>query len=81
MAANQRNGPWEPFGYRRTEEGLEAIPEQLEALKKAFYYLDSGCSYQTTKEWLIKKTGREISHIGLRKLWLNKNKKLQTKSN
>jgi hypothetical protein len=70
MAANQMNGPAEPFGYKKTDEGLEPIPEQLEALKKAFWYLDSGCPYMGTRNWLVKKTGRTISHVGLRKLWL-----------
>lgn len=72
MAANRINGPREPFGYKKTESGLEEIPEQLAALEKAFWYLDSGCSYQATRDWLVKKTGREISFIGLRKIWLTK---------
>ena len=42
------------------------------ALEKAFWYLDSGCSYQATRDWLVKKTGREISFIGLRKIWLTR---------
>lgn len=70
MAATKNNGPREPFGYKRVEGVLEPIPDQIEALKKAFWYLDSGCSYQTTRDWLVKKTGREISFIGLRKIWL-----------
>lgn len=72
MAANHINGPREPYGYRRTEDGLEPIPEQIEALEKAFWYLDSGCPYGPTRDWLVKKTGRSISFIGLRKLWLRR---------
>ncbi len=72
MAANHINGPGEPFGYKKTEAGLEPIEDQLAALEKAFWYLDSGCSYQATRDWLVKKTGREISFIGLRKIWLTR---------
>jgi len=69
MAFNHVNGPSEPFGYKKTDTGLEPIPEQLEALDKAFWYLKSGCSLNTTRNWLEKHTGRYISTIGLRKLW------------
>ena len=61
------NSRTEPFGYRRTENGLEAIPEQLEALERAKLYIASGCSYQTARDWLVKKTGREITTMGMLK--------------
>lgn len=80
MAFNHINGPSEPYGYKKTENGLEPIPEQLEALEKAFWYLKSGCSYQTTRDWLVKKTGRSISMIGLRKIWLTRQAALEKRA-
>lgn len=72
MAINHINGPREPFGYKRTEDGLEPLQDQLDALEKAFWYLDSGCSLNQTVLWLYNKVGRKISTIGLRKLWLQR---------
>jgi hypothetical protein len=69
MAANHINGPTEPFGYKRTDTGIEPLPEQLSALDKAIHYLESGCSLQSSRDWLVKRTGRPISVIGLRKIW------------
>ena len=71
MATNHINGPSEPFGYRRKEDGTkEPIPEQLAALDKALDYLKAGCSLKSVRDWLEKRTGRYISIIGLRKIWL-----------
>lgn len=61
------NAAKEPFGYKLTENGLEPVPEQLEALEQAKWYLYSGCSMQTTRDWLVKKTGRSISVPGMLK--------------
>jgi hypothetical protein len=57
-----------PFGYKSSEsEGyLEDIPSELEALTQAKKYLET-CSYREVSEWLHRKTGRYISHVGLRK--------------
>ena len=57
-----------PFGFKQSEdpEYLEPIKEELEALDQAKKYLKS-CSYRETAEWLHRKTGRYISHVGLRK--------------
>lgn len=67
MATNHINGPREPFGYKRTEEGLVEIPEQLAALEEAKKYIENGRSMKLTRNWLVKKTGRSISTQGMLK--------------
>lgn len=58
----------EPFGYYKDAQGNKlAIPDQLEALKQANYYIQQGCTMQATRDWLVQKTGREISVPGLLK--------------
>jgi hypothetical protein len=58
----------EPFGYYRDEHGNKlVIPEQLEALKQAEYYIMQGCTMQSARDWLVNKTGRSISVPGLLK--------------
>ena len=56
-----------PFGYKKTETEklLEPVSEELEALEQAKKYLET-CSYREVAMWLHKKTGRYISHVGLR---------------
>ena len=57
-----------PFGFKESEEQgfIESIPVEIEALDKAKNYLKT-CSYREVAEWLHRKTGRYISHVGLRK--------------
>ena len=57
-----------PFGYKESEEQgyLEQIPEEIAALEEAKNYLKT-CSYREVAEWLHRKTGRYISHVGLKK--------------
>jgi hypothetical protein len=58
-----------PFGYKEHEEDdklLVPIVEELEALELAKEYLRE-YSYREVAGWLSGRTGREISHIGLRK--------------
>lgn len=58
-----------PFGYKVDEEDediLVPIIEELEALDLAKEYLQE-YSYREVARWLSDRTGREISHIGLRK--------------
>ena len=57
-----------PFGYKLddTENYLIRIESELQALEKAKEYLKT-CSYREVAEWLHRKTGRYISHVGLRK--------------
>jgi len=58
-----------PFGYKVHEDDediLVPIIEELEALELAKEYLKE-YSYREVAGWLSDRTGREISHIGLRK--------------
>ena len=63
-----RKGNTIPFGYKNSEEQgyLDSIPEEIEALDQAKNYLKT-CSYREVSQWLHRKTGRYISHVGLRK--------------
>ena len=56
-----------PFGYKQTETEsiLEPVSKELEALDQAKKYLET-CSYREVSQWLHRKTGRYISHVGLR---------------
>ena len=58
-----------PFGYKINEEDselLDPIPYELEAVELARKYVNQ-YSYRQIANWLTQKTGREISHVGLRK--------------
>ena len=58
-----------PFGYKINKEDndlLDPIPYELEALELARKYVNQ-YSYRQVANWLTKKTGRDISHVGLRK--------------
>ena len=58
-----------PFGFKQSEthqDYIEPIKTELEALDQAKQYLKT-CSYRETAQWLHRKTGRYISHVGLRK--------------
>jgi len=58
-----------PFGYKINEkdsELLDPIPYELEAIELARKYVNQ-YSYRQVANWLTQKTGREISHVGLRK--------------
>ena len=62
-----------PFGYKVNEtdkELLDPIPYELEALELARKYLKQ-YSLRQVANWLTTKTGRDISHIGLRKRLLH----------
>ena len=62
-----------PFGYKINEtdkELLDPIPYELEALELARKYVKQ-YSLRQVANWLTTKTGREISHIGLRKRLLH----------
>lgn len=62
-----------PFGYKvwpGNNNYLEPIPEQIEALFQAFIFLDQGCSWRETARWLMKKTRRSITHMGLKCIYL-----------
>jgi len=58
-----------PFGYKINEEDrelLDPIPYELEAIELSRKYIKQ-YSLRQVANWLTTKTGRQISHIGLRK--------------
>ena len=62
-----------PFGYKINEEDselLDPIPYELEAIELARKYVNQ-YSYRQVANWLTNKTGRDISHTGLRKRLMN----------
>ncbi len=70
-----------PFGFKQSQdpEYLEPIKEELDALNQAREYSKT-CSLRETAQWLHRKTGRYISHVGLRKR-LARNSTTETKTN
>lgn len=64
-----RIGSYVPFGYRESEDDrdwLIPIPEELELFDQAKEYLREYSS-RVVANWLTKKSGRYISHVGLLK--------------
>ena len=62
-----------PFGYKLAEDNshmLEPVVLELAALELARDFIKQ-YSYRQVSEWLYTKTGRYISHTGLRKRLLN----------
>lgn len=58
-----------PFGYMEDPEDkdmLLPVPRELRALEKAKEHLQQ-YSYREVANWLVKQTGRDISHAGLKK--------------
>ena len=58
-----------PFGYvinKEDSELLDPVPYELEALDLARKHVKQ-FSYREVANWLTTKTGRNISHVGLRK--------------
>ena len=57
-----------PFGFKQAEDPqyLEPVTEELSALRQAREYSKT-CSLRETAQWLHRKTGRYISHLGLQK--------------
>ena len=70
-----------PFGFKQSEDPdyLEPITEELDALRQAREYSKT-CSLRETAQWLHRKTGRYISHVGLKKR-LERNSTTQTQEN
>jgi len=68
-----------PFGFKQSEDPdyLEPIREELDALRQAREYSKT-CSLRETAQWLHRKTGRYISHVGLKKR-LARNSTTETK--
>lgn len=62
-----------PFGYKLHPDNrayLVAIPLELEALRRARIYYKEGSSMSGIRRWIIKGTGRNITHQGLKKALL-----------
>ena len=61
-----------PFGYEVSHENpkfLEEIPEQLEVLKEMKGLVtDKVLSLREASSWIEHKTGRYLSHVGLKKI-------------
>ena len=57
-----------PFGFKQSNDPnyLEPVKEELDALRQAEEYSKT-CSLRETAQWLHRKTGRYISHVGLKK--------------
>ena len=57
-----------PFGFKQSNDPnyLEPVKEELDALRQAEEYSKT-CSLRESAQWLHRKTGRYISHVGLRK--------------
>ena len=70
-----------PFGFKQSQDPnyLEPVREELDALRQAEVYSKT-CSLRETAQWLHRKTGRYISHVGLRKR-LARNSTTETKEN
>ena len=68
-----------PFGFKQSSDPnyLEPIREELDALNQAKEYSKT-CSLRETASWLHRKTGRYISHVGLKKR-LERNSTSETK--
>ena len=60
-----------PFGYSLAKDKvtLEAIPEQLDALDEIKELVhEKSLSLRDGATWLHYKTGRKLSHVGLKKI-------------
>ena len=70
-----------PFGFKQSQDPdyIEPIKEELDALRQAREYSKT-CSLRETAQWLHRKTGRYISHVGLRKR-LARNSTTETEEN
>ena len=68
-----------PFGFKQSSDPdyLEPVKEELDALRQAKEYSKT-CSLRETASWLHRKTGRYISHVGLKKR-LARNSTTETK--
>ena len=71
-----------PFGYKISDDTnfIESVDSELEALQEAKNYLKT-CSYREVAQWLHRKTGRYLSHVGLkRRVIRDKTSETQTES-
>ncbi len=69
-----------PFGYAQSTDDvdlLEPVTEELNKLEMARKYVNQ-YSYREVANWLTTKTGRTISHVGLRKRLQNEKQRKNT---
>ena len=85
LANHDRTGETNPDELanvkKKTDKGpiTKILDEKLDALKQAREYSKT-CSLRETASWLHRKTGRYISHVGLRKR-LARNSTTETEEN
>ena len=67
-----------PFGYKLSDDPqyIEPVQEEIDALNEAKQFTNN-CSYREVATWLQRKTGRKISHVGLRKICQKSNRQNQ----
>lgn len=61
-----------PYAYKENPDNpMEAIPdlEIVMWVEQALDLLDNGYSSRKVSEWLVEKTGKKISHQGIRNIW------------
>lgn len=67
-----------PWGWKKLPENpnyISPVPKELQALETAIEYRDSGdYSWSELAGWLHKVTGRSISHMGFKHLYLKAKK-------
>ena len=71
MGMQQRSSSTIPFGYRLSEDNktLEPIEFELETLKVvATLVKTNALSLREGSQWIEHKTGRPLSHVGLKKI-------------
>lgn len=62
-------GPYEPFGYRENPDDpqiLIPVERELLLLDQAKVHIKNRHSYRAVANWLSEKSGRKISHQGLK---------------
>lgn len=72
-----------PFGYKVDPEDdwiLQPIPEELDLLDQAKVHLKQ-YSYRAVADWLTEKSGRSITHAGLRQRVISERRKTRKATN
>lgn len=72
-----------PFGYKIDPEDdwiLQPIPEELDLLDQAKVHLKQ-YSYRAVADWLTEKSGRSITHAGLRQRVISERKRTRKSTN
>lgn len=56
-----------PFGWKSLGDTIEDVPEEIQGLEIAHWYIGAGYTMQSTRDWLVKTTNREITIPGMLK--------------